>query len=165
MGNTHIVVERIYYLLDLYENNLINNNDVKLNIIMQDNVIAIYHNNIKYIDEFVLSFNEKEKDLYNYLCLKIIMKLFSKVVMHFDGYILTNPHHRENIKICILDDDIVKIVNYLISIQNDVFINDNLDIIKDLKKKSKHKFFGLKELYLLNRRIEMSEKLLKRRIQ
>ena len=148
-------------LLDYYEYYLMKHEQASLNIIIEDDAISFYLSSNNLDDEIVIHFDKKDEDTFAYLAIKIIIKLFGQVVMHLDDNILYNNVHKKNVKIILLSDKIRKIVEGLIRIQNDEFINDNLSEVRFLTKKA-NKLYPEKFALELKRRIDLSKELLKK---
>ena len=60
--------------------------------------------------------------------------------MHFDGTVITNSKHKKNIRITVLNEDVNRIVKGIVTIQDSEFINTDLEVVKDLRKKANKKY-------------------------
>ena len=159
-----IKVDKIYKkkeeLIIFYQNYLDNHEDASLDILIDDDSISFYLSDREKEDIFIITFNEEDIDTFNYLSIKIIIKIFGNVLMHLDGITLYNDKHKKNIRINILNDRIYDIVKKIIEVQDKVFINDDLPLVVDLNKKVKLSY-PEEFMDILNKRIELSKKLFK----
>ena len=73
-------LDRLYYT---YENYIWKNDDSKLDVLIQDNTISFYlYKKNDVIDEIIFSFDEKEKSMYNYLCVRLLVILLGNVYIY-----------------------------------------------------------------------------------
>ena len=159
MASFFIIENRINTLLDIYERKLVDEK-VLLRIYIYNDKIIFYLYWSGFIDEFIIRVPEYEEEMLLYLATKIIIRLFGKVMMHFDGKSLYNNVHLKNINVCIFNEKVKEIVNKLIELQGCEYINSNLPLVKELNKQVAKKKASRKYLKMLDKRLEKSRILL-----
>ncbi len=159
MVNAKTIYEKIEELIDFYEKYLIKNKDAFLNVNLDNNNINFYIQDNDKEDNLILTFNNREKDLLDYLSMKIIIKIFGNVNMHLDGITLFNKH-KENIKINVLNERIMPYINIILDILDHEYINDHLSFVQNLAKKAK-KVYSSSFYHELDERVKISQNIFK----
>ncbi len=154
--------DRINELIKIYDNYLFFHEGSSLNIVIDNDTISFYLFDDEKEDNFILTFDQSDKESFNYIGVKVIVRLFGNVLMYFDGITVYNKKHKENITISILNNDIKDIILKIISVQENEFINDDNKLLIDLKNKAKRKY-PEEFVKLLNKRIDVSKEYLERK--
>lgn len=153
-------LDRLYYT---YENYIWKNDDSKLDVLIQDNTISFYlYKKNEVIDEIIFSFDEKEKSMYNYLCVRLLIILLGNVYIYNKGNIFYNDTHKDYLKLIVNDDIILDIFNNIINVQEDKSISENMDFVLGMREKLIKKRYYNQFICQVNDRIELSKKLLRR---
>ena len=153
-------LDRLYYT---YENYIWKNNDSKLDVLIQDNTISFYlYKDKEVIDEIIFSFDEKEKSMYNYLCVRLLVILFGNVYIYNKDNIFYNDTHKSYLKLIVNDDNVFDIFNNIVSSQEDNSIGENMELVLGMREKLIRKRYYNQFIYQVNDRIELSRKLLRR---
>lgn len=159
MVSATLIYQKLEELVNYYENYLNKNNEAFVDIIIDDDSISFYLLDKIHEDNFIISFNEKDFNTFMFLSIKIIVKIFGNVLMHLDGVTLYNNVHRKNIKISVLNEKVYKLVKKIIDVQEKEFINDDLELIKELNKKASLKY-PEDFMEILSERVNISKKIL-----
>ena len=162
MANINEIWNKINELLTIYEEYLFFHENSDLNIIIDSDTISFYLFDDEKEDEFILTFDGKDKKALNYISTKIIIKLFGNVLIYFDGMTIYNKKHKKQININVLNEDVKQIVQEIVSIQEQEFINDDNKIVKDLKNKTKRVIYPGKFMKILSDRVDISRKYLQK---
>jgi len=153
-------LENLYYL---YENYIWKNNDTNLEVLVQDNTISFYMYKCgEVIDEIILSFDNKERTIYEYICIRLLVILFGNVYIYNKGNLIYNNKHKSYLKLVVNDDIILSNMIKLINMQNDMVISDNLNMKLDIKKSFFRRRYSDNFIKQLDDRIDFSKKLLRR---
>lgn len=153
-------LDRLYYT---YENYIWKNNASKLDVLIQDNTISFYlYKDKEVIDEIIFSFEEKEKSMYNYLCVRLLVILLGNVYIYNKYNVFYNDTHKAYLKLIVNDDNVLDIFNNIVSKQEDKSIGENMDLVLGMREKLTKKRYYNQFIYQVNDRIELSKKLLRR---
>ena len=153
-------LDRLYYT---YENYIWKNSDSKLDVLIQDNTISFYlYKNSDVIDEIIFSFDEKEKTMYNYLCVRLLVILFGNVYVYNKDNIFYNNMHKSYLRLIVNDESVLDIFDNIINNQEDSVIGENMELLLDMSEKLTKKRYYNKFIYEVNDRVELSKKLLRR---
>jgi len=105
------LVQSLYNLYFIYQEYMLNHNNIKLDVLIQNKMINFkLYDDIELIDEFGLSFKEKEYDIYSYVCLRIMIMLFSEKRIYNGHNIIYNRIDNPDIKLEINDDVILRMI-------------------------------------------------------
>lgn len=147
-------------LCNIYIDYIRDNDGSKLDVVIDKNIIKIYlYNNKEMIDEFGLTFNEKEKDKYYYISIVLMKILYSRRIVYSRDNIFYEDINGTGFKIIVNDQELFDRMFSVVSIHRDMDFYDKIDnngrvrnkINRDVKKIN------------LDDRINMSKKLLKTR--
>ena len=153
-------LDRLYYT---YENYIWKNSDSKLDVLIQDNTISFYlYKDKEVIDEIIFSFEDKEKSMYNYLCVRLLVILLGNVYIYNKDNIFYNDTHKDYLKLIVNDENVLNIFNNIVSSQEDKSIGENMDLVLGMREKLTRKRYYNQFIYQVNDRIELSKKLLRR---
>jgi len=153
-------LDRLYYT---YENYIWKNDDSKLDVLIQDNTISFYlYKNNDVIDEIIFSFDEKEKSIYNYLCVRLLVILLGNVYIYNKDNVFYNDTHKTYLKLIVNDDNVLDIFKNIVSNQEDKVIGNNMDLVLRMRERLTRKRYYDQFIYQVNDRIELSKKLLRR---
>ena len=86
-------------LCNVYKDYIRDNIGSKLDVVIDKNIIKIYlYNNKEMIDEFGLTFNEKEKDKYYYVSIALMKILYNRrTIYNKDNIFYENEKEIENL--------------------------------------------------------------------
>ena len=153
-------LDRLYYT---YENYIWKNEDSKLDVLIQDNTISFYlYKDKEVIDEIIFSFEDKEKSMYNYLCVRLLVILLGNVHVYNKDNIFYNNTHKSYLKLIVNDDNVFDIFNNIVISQEDNSIGENMELVLGMREKLTRKRYYNQFIYQVNDRIELSKKLLRR---
>ena len=153
-------LDRLYYT---YENYIWKNNDSKLDVLIQDNTISFYlYKDKEVIDEIIFSFEDKEKSMYNYLCVRLLVILLGNVYVYNKDNIFYNDTHKSYLRLIVNDESVLDIFDNIINNQKDSVIGENMELLLDMSEKLTKKRYYNKFIYEVNDRVELSKKLLRR---
>ena len=153
-------LEDLYYL---YEDYIWKNKDSNLDVLIQDNTISFYmYKNREVIDELILSFDNKERSIYEYVSIRLLVILFGNVYIYNKDNLIYNNKHKSYLKLIVNDDDILNNMIKLIDMQDDIVISDSLDMKIDVKNSFFRKRYSNDFIKQLDNRIDFSKKLLRR---
>ncbi|MBQ2873279.1 MAG: hypothetical protein IJE89_04710 [Bacilli bacterium] len=157
------LVSRIIDLYNMYEKYMWIHDDVKLNILIQDNAIAFYlYNNKEEIDNIVLTFSGQENNLYKYISIKILLNMMKDVVVHRDENEFHNRVLKPYLRIIVNDDNILETMIILVNRQLLEIINEENNLVKDIETSIINPiFYPNRVIKKLDERIEITRKLLK----
>lgn len=151
--------ERLNYLYRIYEESCWKNVKDRINIIFQDNCIAFYYiSDRKNIDNFCITFSKNECKVYKYLSLKFFDAVLGDVYIYKDGNSFYNKNHKDYLTVTINDQELLKIVNEIVSNQGVIFTNQS---IGNMFSKKPFKIYRTKFLDGIDERIELTRKVLR----
>lgn len=153
-------LDNLYYM---YERYIWNNSNSKLEVLVQDNTICFYlYKNKEVIDEIILSFDEDERLMYTYVCIRLLIILLGNVYIYNKDNLFFNNKHKSYLTLIVNDDDILDSMIKIISMQDDIVINEDMDMILDIKGSLARKKYSKDFIKEMNNRIDISKKLLRR---
>lgn len=157
------LLNRIINLYNMYEKYMWMHDDVKLNILIQDNAIAFYlYNDKEEIDNLVLTFSLGENALYKYISIKILLEMMRDVVVHRDENEFHNRVLKPYLRIIVNDDKILEMMTLLVDRQLLGIKNVNTDLVKDIEREVINPiFYPNRVMKKLDERIGITRKLLK----
>lgn len=157
------LASRIIDLYNMYEKYMWMHENVKLNILVQDNQIAFYlYNDNEELDNIVLTFSEKENSLYKYISIKILLNMMKDVIIHRDENEFHNKVLKPYLKLIVNEDNILEIMTILVNRQLLGIINDNNNLIKNIETSIVNPiFYPTRVIKKLDERIGITRKLLK----
>lgn len=158
------LLNKLAYLYQIYENYIWKNEkeNIKLNILIQDNMICFYlYNKFEIIDEFFLTFDQKEQSIYKYISIRVMLNVLGNVLIHNDGYTFYNEKHKPYLNIIINDSNILESAIYITKKQSDEIINNNNLYIEKIYQNIPSKMYPYTFLDSLEKRIEISKKILR----
>lgn len=144
----------------LYKDYVRDNDGTRLDVVIGNNMIKMYlYNSMKMIDEFGLSFSEKEKDKYYYVSIAIMKILYSMGIVYGRDNIFYENIDGTGFKIIVNDLELFDRMFSVVSIHRDIDFYEKIDnkgrvrnkINRDIKKIN------------LNGRVNISKKLLRTR--
>ena len=147
-------------LCNVYKDYIRDNIGSKLDVVIDKNIIKIYlYNNKEMIDEFGLTFNEKEKDKYYYVSIALMKILYNRRTIYNKDNIFYENIDGTGFKIIVNDEELFDRMFSIVSIHRDIDFYNKIDnkgrvrnkINRDIKKIN------------LNERVNISKKLLKTR--
>ena len=144
----------------VYKDYVRDNDGSKLDVVIDKNMIKMYlYNDKETIDEFGLTFNEKEKDKFYYISIALMKILYSRRIVYSRDNIFYENIDGTGFKIIVNDQELFDRMFSLVSIHRDIDFYDKIDnkgrvrnkINRDIKKIN------------LDERVNISKKLLKTR--
>lgn len=118
-------IDLLYDLCDLYKE-YVKKNDGKLDVIIQPDMIKMYlykNNDLK--DEFGLSFDKKEKDIYTYISVCLIRVLFGKMIIYSRNNTFLDSLDSPRIEVAVYDFELSDKMFNLMTLYNDKTSRDN----------------------------------------
>ena len=158
------LISRLDELYKIYENYAWSTKDRKLTVVFQETpMISFYLYDKNYlIDEFNISFDEKEKNVYEYFSLSLFITMLGNVkIHHFCDDIYHNPYRKPYLLVSAKNKDVYAYIEELIKIQETENINRDSKPIKDVKNKMKPRYIDEGFVNQLNKRIDISDKMLR----
>ena len=153
-------LDRLYYL---YEEYMWKNDNSKLDVLIQDNTLSFYlYKNGEVIDEIILSFDDRERLMYNYVCIRLLIVLLGNVYIYNKDNEFYNIKHKPYLKLIVNDDLILDEMLKVISVQEKNVINGDMNIISDMRNSLSKKKYSKDFINQINERIDFSKKLLRR---
>lgn len=134
------MLDRLYELYTVYERYIWKNEDVKLFIFLEECEISflIYRQEKDEcipIDAVTLQFNDNEMNLCMYASLRYFIKIFGNVMIHKEDNVIYNDRHMPYLKMVIGNDELLQMISEIIDMQEEVFVNDDLEIVNELEKR------------------------------
>lgn len=156
------LVNKLEELYNYYEMYMWKNTNANLDILLQDNTVCFYlYNNNNLLDEFILSFDDKERKLYEYLCLRIMILTLGNLFIHQEENIIYNDKHKPYLKIIVNDDEVLNILNMIISSQEKEIINSDTPGVRDIYKSVPKRKYPSSFIDELGSRVEKSKRLIR----
>ena len=144
----------------VYKDYVRDNDDSRLDVVIDKNMIKInLYNNIEIVDEFGLTFSEKEKDKYYYVSIVLMKILYSRGIVYCRDNVFFEKIDGTGFKIVVNDQELFDRMFSVVGIHRDIDFYDKIDnnyrvrnkINRDIKKIN------------FNERVNISKKLLKTR--
>lgn len=144
----------------IYKDYVRDNDDSRLNVVIDKNMIKMYlYNSKDMIDEFGLVFSEKEKDKYYYVSIVIMKILYSRGIVYGRDNIFYENIDGTGFKIIVNDQELFDRMFSVVGIHRDIDFYEKIDnkgrvrnkINRDIKKIN------------LDERVNISKKLLRTR--
>ena len=158
------VIKLLDELFYIYERYMWNNDDSNLEVLIQDNMICFYmYKNKDLIDEILLSFDEDERSIYVYICIRLLFILLGNVYIHNQDNLFYNDKYKDYLRLIVNDSIVLDSMNKIISMQDSVIINENMDMVRDIRESLIRKKYSNDFVMQLNDRVNFSRKLFKRR--
>lgn len=150
-------------LSNIYERYIDLHNNVKLDLIIEDRKISLklYDEN-EILDEFALEFNKFQNKIYKYISVKTIILLLGNMIIHNDDNKFYNNIHKPYLNVIVNDSEIYEILMQLISNQEEKVINNENDIVNNLKVKPIGLFYPFRFMATVDLRVDITDKLLKK---
>ncbi len=164
------VIDRINKLYKTYEDYAFNSFDKKIAIIFDNNKINLkVYDKSELMDDFQLSFSDKEDDLYALLAINLFIEAFRDVEIHkYHGELYSNSIHEPYLSIrkpyllvISKDESLNLILDKLVILSREEILQNN-EKVKELNNKFKTKIYSKKILRSLNERIAISNVMFKR---
>ena len=157
------LVNKLIDLYRMYEVYIWRHDDTKIDILIQDNSISFYvYNSEDDLDELIVDFSNKEKNLYKYVCLRILLMLIKDCVIFQDDNIFYSNVHKPYLRLIVNDDKIKGLMGELVARQLVELITERTDIIMNVRNSvNLILFYPSKFMNKLDERIGLSRKLLK----
>lgn len=155
-----ISLDRLYYL---YEEYIWKNKNCRLVVLVKDNTICFYlYKDKEVIDEIILSFDERERSIYEYIGVRLLILLLGNVYIYNYENIFYNDRHKSYLRLIVLDKDIMKMMKMIIDVQDYCVVSENMEYVVNIKNCLVIDRDYNEVLSLLNERINFSRKLLKK---
>ena len=153
-------LDDLYYI---YERYMWNNNDSNLDVLIQDNTICFYmYKNKDIIDEIILTFDEDERCMYVYICIRLLLILLGNVYIYNQDNLFYNNTHKKYLKLIVNDEIVLDSMIKIISMQDNIILNENMDLVLDIREILIRKKYFEDFINQLNDRVDFSRKLFKR---
>ena len=151
-------------LCSVYEMYIWNRNNCKLDVLIQDNSIAMYlYDNGEVIDEFVINYLsvKREIKLYRYMSIRLLLRLLGNVIMYSDNNIIFNDKQKSGIRFIVNDEGILEIIDKIIDEQHHVLVNDKMNVIINMYNRLNFRLSLYKFSDELYNRVNISKKMLR----
>lgn len=156
------IISKLEELYNYYEMYMWRNTNAHLDILLQDNAIYFYlYDSNNLLDEFIISFDARERRLYNYICIRLMILTLGNVFIHKKDNIFYNDRHKPYLEIIVNDDELLNTFNIVISIQEEEIINSDTDIIKKIYRLIPKRKYSSSFIDDLGNRIEKSKRLIR----
>ena len=144
----------------VYKDYVRDNDGSKLDVVIDKNMIKMYlYNDKETIDEFGLTFNEKEKDKFYYISIALMKILYSRRIVYSRDNIFYENIDGTGFKIIVNDQELFDRMFSLVSIHRDIDFYDKIDNKYRIRNKINR---DIKKINL-DERVNISKKLLKTR--
>lgn len=136
-------------------------NNITINIVIEDsninyNLLDKFNNNI---DEFTITFSNREEEIYTYMAIKIFLILLGNIPIYKEENIYYNNFYRPHTKIIINDERIEDIIDKIQLTEEKNTITDSHPTIKKLYKKIPLWNHNKARITTMGERIKLSKKL------
>ena len=157
------VVDSLDKLYWTYENYIWKNDNCKLDVLVQDKTMSFYlYKDKEVIDEIILSFDDKEKRIYNYLCVRLLFILFSNCYIYNKDNEFYNKTHKSYLNLIVNEQELLDLFIKIVNMQEDRIVTENMEMVLDMRENLVKKRYYNQFLIQFNDRIELSKKLLRR---
>ena len=149
-------------LYDMYESYLWKHDDSNLEVLIQDNTLCYYlYKNKELYDEIILTFDEKEKGIYAYICIRMIIHMLGNVTIYVNENELYNNVHKSYLKVIVNDEGILDSILRIIKYQDVIVIHGKMEILELVRSRLPKIKYGKKFVREFDERVSLSRKLLK----
>ena len=157
------VVNSLDKLYWTYENYIWKNDNCKLDVLLQDKAISFYlYKDKEVIDEIIVSFDDKEENVYKYLCVRLLFVLFSNCCIYNKDNEFYNKNHKSYLNLVVNDMDVLYLFRDIVKMQEDMIVNENMSMVLEMRENLVKKRYYNQFISQFNTRIELSKKLLRR---
>jgi len=157
------VVSRLKKLFDIYEDYAIRHEKSLLRLFMYDNQIFfnLYEGNEE-VGNMGVYFDEKDRKIYEYICIMLMINIFSKVIIHNQHNFFYNEIHMPYFELVVLDLNLIEEMLAIKELQNTEHINEEIDIVKKREKKLPIRIYLNSVIDDIDNRINISRDILGR---
>lgn len=140
-------------LCNIYKNYLKENSESNLEVLVEDNMIDIkLYKDRELVDQFGLTFKQKEREQYIYICVCLMRMLFSGGIVFSKDNVFYKNMDCTGLKIVVNDKDIF----------NRMFCYKSIDMINyDKDRKIRNKINKTENINIMNNRVNVSKKLVR----
>ena len=144
----------------IYEDYAKKNNNGKINVFINNNMIKIYLlSDMGIVDEFGLTFNVSERDKYQYISIALMKILFGSSVIYSEDNIIYNDEDKPYIKMYVSDEDILRRMINTISFYREIDFYDRIGE----GKRTRNRINRTRNVNNLYERVELTRALIKKR--
>jgi len=144
----------------VYKDYVRDNDGCKLDVVIDRNMIKMYlYNSREMIDEFGLTFSEREMDKYYYVSIVLMKVLYSRGIVYCRDNIFYENIDGTGFKIVVNDQGLFDRMFSVVSIHRDMDFYEKIDNMGRVRNKINR---DIKKINL-NERVNISKKLLKTR--
>ena len=144
----------------IYKDYVRDNDGVRLEVLIEKNMIKMYlYNSMEMIDEFGLTFSEKEKDKYYYVSIVIMKILYSRGIVYSRDNIFYENIDGTGFKIIVNDLELFDRMFSVVNIHRDIDFYEKIDNGRRVRNKVNRDIKRTK----LDERVNISKKLLRTR--
>ena len=158
---------KMYELYKVYESYAWNKSNKKVIIVLEkNNIISIYLyntvNNQELLDDVHISFDNKEINLYYVVALRLFVKTLGNVMIHTLGNdMYYNATHKRYLLYIVKNEKLKKIIDELVSRQENEIICYDTDIVKNITETIKNKIYSRKILSEIDNRTRFTNEMLR----
>lgn len=95
--------------------------------------------NNKEVDSFLLKFDSKDRELYEYLSLFIMVKVYENVKIFYKDNVIYNPTHKDYVTLLVSDEEIMDKHKYMITLLNNYQSDDVYGVLESMYFKIKRR--------------------------
>lgn len=118
-------------LYTLYENFIWKNDNTSLMIRFENNGIGMMFFEGEYVTEgFTITFKPEERALYEYIVVRLFLKVLGNVVIHNIDNVFYNQRHKGYVKFVVDDEILFAILKYIQVVGNENIITKDSDLIR-----------------------------------
>ena len=158
---------KMYELYKVYESYAWNETNKKIVIVLEkSNIISIYlydlKNNNELLDDFHISFDNKETNLYYAIALRLFVKTLGNVIIHkLNDDMYYNATHKSHLLYVVKNDKLKDIIDELAVRQEEEVICYDTDIVKKAAESAKNKVYSRKILSEIENRTRFTNEMLR----
>lgn len=136
------------------------NNDGKLDVIIENNMIKMYlYNKQELLDEFGLVFSNKEKDKYYYVSLVLMKELYGGKIVYNKDNVFYEEIDGSGFRIVVNDRDLFDRMFMMMGIYRNIDFYEKIDVNRKVRNKVNRDCKKIK----LNERVNITKKLVRTR--
>lgn len=146
----------------IYKDYVRDNDGSRLDVVIGNNMIKIdLYNNMEIVDEFGLTFGEREKDKYYYVSIVLMKILYSRGIVYCRDNVFFEKLDGTGFKIVVDDMELFDRMFSVVGIYRDMDFYDKIDNNHKVRNKINRDICKIN----LNERVNISKKLLRTRRQ
>lgn len=142
-----LLTDKLYELYKTYESYAWKDNNRRIVVKFNDKKLSFYLYELSFhdevVDDFHVSFDKVEYDLYKIICLRLFVMIIGNVKIHRLGNdMYYNSVHKPYLLVINKDMELNILIDEMIVRQDKEILNFDMDIIKDVSKNVKKKRYS-----------------------